>query len=94
MGINPKRVVNYIIQQVTAATRGQFGEHKYRIYKDGHLVAMYWHDHHGDDHGIEFTDGTKYEWPVGRVTDFLEGGGPQSLALSDGAIAYLEAKQR
>ena len=32
------------------------------------------------------------EWPVGRMTDFLTGGGPRPLGLSDSAVAYLAKK--
>ncbi|TXH02529.1 MAG: hypothetical protein E6R07_15010 [Nevskiaceae bacterium] len=67
-------------------------EYRYRIYKDGCLVAHYWHDHRGDEHGIEFIGGEKEPWPVGRMTEFLEGGGPQPLSLSSGAVAYLTRK--
>lgn len=85
--------MSYTIQQVHAEKRAPFAEHEYRIYKGDQLVATYWHDHRGDEHGIEFVDGTKDEWPVGRVVDFIEGGGRQSLMLSARAVAYLEAKQ-
>lgn len=85
--------MSYAIQQIHSAARAPFDEHQYRIYKDGRLVATYWHDHRGDDHGINFANGTKDEWPVGRVTDFIEGGGPQPLMLSERAVAYLEANQ-
>jgi len=67
-------------------------EYRYRIYKDGRLVADYWHDHRGDEHGIEFVGGPKESWPVGRMTEFLEGGGPQPLSLSSAAVAYLSRK--
>ena len=64
----------------------------YLIYEDGRLIARYWHDHRGDEHGIDFLNGDKEDWPVGRVIDFLKGGGPQPLALSERAVAYLKDK--
>jgi hypothetical protein len=72
--------------------RESFGEYCYRIYSDGQLIARYWHDYRGDDHGIEFINGEKEDGPVGRMTDFLEGGGPQPLVLSDRAVAYIKRK--
>ena len=59
---------------------------------DGLPVATYWHDHRGDDHGLEFANGTTDRWPVGRMTDFLAGGGPQPLRLTEAAVAYLTDK--
>lgn len=76
------------------AERQSFGHYLYRIRADGQLVARYWHDYRGGEHGIEFADGTKEPWPVGRMLDFIEGGGPQPLTLSARATAYLEQKLR
>lgn len=73
--------------------RESLGDYEYRIYRDELLIAHYWHDCRGDEHGIEFVNGTKDSWPVGRTTDFLEGGGPHPLRLSERAVTYLEQKQ-
>ena len=62
----------------------------YVIYEDGRPVARYWHDHRGDDHGIEFLNGTKEACPLPRMSDFIEGGGPEPLVLSERAVAYLK----
>lgn len=71
----------------------------YNIYCDDRLVAEYWHDHRGDDHGIRFLGREttfpfrplKEEYPLfGRTKDFLEGGGPEPLTLTRKAIDYLE----
>ena len=67
-------------------------EYRYRIVRDGMLIARYWHDHRGDEHGIEFVTGFNESWPVGRMIDFIEGGGPQPLRLSNKALAYIEEK--
>lgn len=72
--------------------RESFDAYRYNIYENGRLVARYWHDHRGDDHGIEFLNGTTEDWPVGRMVEFITGGGPQPLALSDRAVAYLNNK--
>ena len=75
-----------------SAPRESFGEYRYLIYKDGDLVAKYWHDYRGDDHGIEFLDGKNDFWPVGGVGSFMEGGGSAPLRLSAKAVAYLDEK--
>lgn len=69
-----------------------FGDYRYNIFKDGRLVARYWHDYRGDDHGIEFISGESDDLPVFRMVEFLTGGGPQPLGLSERAIAYLNQK--
>ena len=73
----------------TKAKRESFGNLRYQILRNGQPVARYWHDYRGDEHGIEFSDGGNELWPVGRMVDFLEGGGPSPLRLSERAIAYL-----
>lgn len=72
--------------------RESFGHYRFRIYQGDRLVARYWHDYRGDEHGIEFIGGAKESWPVGRMIDFLEGGGPQPRALTAAAVRYLEQK--
>lgn len=74
------------------APRESFGEYKYRIYRDGILVANYWHDYRGDEHGIEFVNGKSESWPVGRMIEFLEGGGPRAALLSLRAEAYIQER--
>ena len=69
-----------------------FSEYRYDIYCGDRLIAEYWHDHRGDEHGITFAEGRQEDWPVGRRSDFLQGGGPQPLTLSSEAVDYL--KQR
>jgi hypothetical protein len=70
--------------------REDFAEYRYRILRDGALVANYWCDFRGDDHGIEFLDGTSVNWPVGSVTAFVRGGGTVPLRLTPDAVAFLE----
>jgi hypothetical protein len=72
--------------------RDSSGNYRYRIYKDGALVAHYWHDYRGDEHGIEFVKGTGEHGPVGRMTDFLEGGGPEPLKLSERGVTYMDQR--
>jgi len=72
--------------------RESFGNYRYCIYKGDRLVARYWHDFRGDEHGIDFVSGESESWPVGRMIEFLEGGGPQPLRLSARAITYLDSK--
>lgn len=73
--------------------RASFGNYRYRIYEDSRLIAHYWHDYRGDEHGIEFVNGTNEPWPVGHMTEFIQGGGPKPLTLSERAVAYLRQKQ-
>ena len=72
--------------------RRAFDGYSFRIYKGDRLVARYWHDYRGDEHAIDFTDGTSESYPVGRMIEFLEGGGPKPLVLTERAVAYLEGK--
>lgn len=74
------------------SSRDSLGNYRYRIYKDKVLVAHYWHDFRGEEHGIQFVNGTSDPWPVGRMTDFLEGGGPEPLALSERGLAYVDQR--
>jgi len=70
--------------------RESFEEYRYRILRDGQLVAHYWHDYRGDDHGIRFLDGTSQGWPVGNLLEFIQGGGSQPVTLTRAAAAYLK----
>ena len=83
----------YRIEQDDSTKRESFSEYTYRIYGDDRLIARYSHDHRGDDHGIEFLTGTAGDWPFPRMTDFIEGGGPEPLRLSDRAVAYLNSRR-
>lgn len=80
----------YTVEQDSA--RDSSGNYRYRIYMDGTLVARYWHDFRGEEHGIEWAGGENDPWPVGRMTDFLEGGGPEPLTLSERAVAYMDQR--
>jgi hypothetical protein len=82
--------VTYRIEH-SKSKREPFGSYRYSIFKDDSLIAYYWHDYRGDEHGIEFLDGRTEESPVGRMIDFIQGGGPEPLALSERAVVYLEA---
>ncbi len=73
----------------TDSTREAFDIYRYRIFADDRLIAHYWHDYRGDEHGIDFVNGKSEICPVGRVIEFIEGGGPQALALSKRAVDYL-----
>lgn len=72
--------------------RESFGNYTYRIYRHNKLVARYWHDYRGDEHGIDFINGDSEGWPVGGMIDFIKGGGPQPLVLSEAAVTYLKKK--
>jgi hypothetical protein len=75
-------------------SRESFGSYEYNIFKDDRLVAKCWHDYRGDEHGIEFKNGSRKAWPVGRMIDFIEGGGSVPLSLSAKAIVYLDEHEK
>ena len=64
--------------------RHAFEGYSFRICKGDGLVARYLHDYRGDEHAIDFADGTSESCPVGHLIDILEGGGPKPLLLADG----------
>jgi hypothetical protein len=82
--------MNFTILQTPRAADGWMYE--YEITAANRLVARYWHDHKGDEHGIDFVDGESASWPVGNVTDFIDGGGPQPLRLTPAGVQYLTGK--
>jgi hypothetical protein len=83
--------MTYRIEQ-DESKRESFDEYRYRIYRGDTLIAHYWHDYRGDDHGIDFVNGLSEGWPVGRMVDFIEGGGPKPLVLSKHAVIYIQNK--
>lgn len=86
--------MSYRIEQDDSSKRGLAGSYTYRIYEDDRLIARYLHDFRGDGHCIKFVDGTGDSElsAFGCVGDFIEGGGPRPLRLSDRAVAYLQAR--
>jgi hypothetical protein len=84
-----QKIMNYSVRHKDDE-REDFGPYRYDVLHGKQIVATYSHDYRGDDHWIEFADGSTQEWPVGRRTDFLKGGGPQRLRLSDAAIVFLK----
>lgn len=80
-------MMTYTLSRVKK-TRGPFGKYRYGIYENGEIIAYFWHDYRGDSNGIEFVKGISTHDPLGKMTNFLEGGGPQ-LTLSKGAIKYI-----
>lgn len=69
--------------------RDSFGNYEYEVLNGSSVIAHYWHDYRGDEHGIRFADGSSQGWPVGRMIDFINGGGPDPLTLSPAAIKWL-----
>ena len=78
----------YRIVQATEK-RESFGEYRYQIFEGNQLIAHYWHDYRGDEHGIEFIGGKREACPVGRIIDFMNGGGGNPLELSKKANEYI-----
>ncbi len=81
--------MTYIVQHAQPE-RDSSGNYLYKIFRNDKLIANYWHDFRGDDHGLEFTNGIKKNSPLGSMINFLSGGGPKPLSLSAGAIAFLD----
>jgi len=57
--------VRYRIEQESG--RDTSGNYTFRIYSNDRLVARYWHDYRGDEHGIEFVNGKNKPVPVKRL---------------------------
>ena len=71
--------------------RAPFAAYRYRIYENDRLIARYWHDHKGDDHGITFVGRSRMDVPEGTMIEFITGGGPdEPLQLTAKAVAYLK----
>ncbi|QDT74490.1 hypothetical protein I41_36870 [Lacipirellula limnantheis] len=84
------KVASFRIEQVDSRCRESSGNYEYRIYADDRPIARFWHDWRGDDHGFEFLSrSVKSDWPFGTAFEFIDGGGPEPLTLSEPAIAYL-----
>lgn len=79
----------FSIRQLPTTDRASFAHYEYEISDGTAVIARYWHDFRGNEHGIVFADGRKCEWPVGAMTDFLMGGGPKPLELSEAAKIWL-----
>lgn len=82
--------VSYRIEQDHSLCRGSGEGYRYYIYEGDRLIARYRHDHKGDEHSILFVEGLREVRLMGRVGDFIEGGGPEPLRLSDAAVEYLK----
>jgi hypothetical protein len=92
---NAAVIMCFRIEQDDSRNRERFGDYTYRIYDGDRLVARYSHDYRGDDHGIEFLWGVSNEgFSFDRLADFIGGGGPEPIALTERAIAYLKSKRR
>lgn len=57
--------LSYRIEHDDPSKRETFGPYTYSIYQDDRLIARYWHDFLGDEHGIEFMNGARDDWPGG-----------------------------
>ena len=69
--------------------RAAGANYEYDILDGADVIARYWHDFRGDEHGLVFADGRSEDWPPGRRGDFLTGIGPFTVRLSEAALAYL-----
>jgi hypothetical protein len=92
-GEAPARPMNYRIEHDRSAKRQGFEPYSYLIYEDDRRIAKYWHDYRGDEQRIEFLDGRGDDLPFGRMTEFIEGGGPEPLRISERGRAYLSSRK-
>ena len=76
-----------------------FSAYYFDIFLGDRLVAEYWHDYRGDDHGITLIGrenafpfrSPKEQYPLSiSAREFLEGGGPTPLKLTDKAVALID----
>jgi hypothetical protein len=86
--------VHFRIEQDDSAKRPPFGLYTYRIYEDDRYIAEYWHDYRGDEHGIKVFDGRSGDFPFSRIAEFIVGGGPEPLRLSNRAQAFLSGRHK
>lgn len=82
--------MDFTIRQLQRAADGR--TYEYEITSGNRLVGRYWHDHKSHERSINFVHGHSAIRPVGSVTDFIEGGGPQPLRLTAAAMKYLTRK--
>jgi len=68
-----------------------FGDYHRKIFKDNILIATYWHDFRGDEYEITFIHSGKKVQPSFRMIDFIKGGGPEPLELSEVGIEFIES---
>lgn len=83
--------MTYQVEQIDTGREGM-GHYKYRIDRDGQLIAHYWYDHRDYQHGLQYKNGTTEVWSGSHMQDFLISNAPHGLILSEGAVAYLEQK--
>ena len=81
--------MSYTIKQIDEH-RQSFGSYRYAIYWGKKQVAEFWHNYRGECEGIKVLEnGHSEDPPFGMSSDFLTGGGPLPLGLSDEAVQYL-----
>ena len=82
--------VNYSVAQIQE-DRAPFGSYRYTIFRGDEAFAIFRHNYRGECEGLTvLASGRELEVPCGMVSDFLTGGGPLPLGLSDEAQKFLE----
>ena len=69
------------IEDDDSTPRESLSPYTYCIYDGDRIIARFWHDFRGDEHGIDLISGSPFDWPFARATDFIEGGGSEPLRL-------------
>ena len=83
--------MNYVVEQMPSS-RQAFASYGYTISINGVVIACFWHDFRGEFERIDLIDSGRSEYPpFANCTDFLTGGGPMPLGLTQAAIDYLNS---
>lgn len=83
--------MRYSIEHIKE-TRATCGSYRYKILKNGDEFAIFWHDFRGECEGIHvLSTGREENLPFCMCSEFLTGGGPSPLGLSDKAVSYLDS---
>ena len=83
--------MTYSVEQIKES-RPDLSPYRYRIFKGGKEFAIYWHNFRGECEGVTvLSTGREEDPPFGMCSEFLTGGGPLPLGLSDKAKKYLDS---
>ncbi len=81
------------VEQISEA-REPFGSYRYRILDGDEEVAVFTHNYRGECEWLRTSGGHEEDPPFGMITDFLTGGGPEPLGLTEAARRHVEALLR
>lgn len=83
--------MTYTVEQIEEP-RPAFSSYRYRIFRRGTEFAIFSHDYRGECEFIRVLSSGRLEiLPFGFSSEFLTGGGPLPLGLSEDAVRYLDS---